>query len=209
MELIITSMKVLTSTPSTSYGEQIRLPVKAQVMGEELVWDITYQIKKISTGFSTCEYGCRFRLASVMHPLRTISYDLDSDFKREQQPPGPLLLNEWYELILDTHKISLKIKLEVSEALEQNQTMRRMYNDQVTSDVEIHCGDLVIKAHQTILGAHSKVLQVAFNKNFVEGQTKIYQIQEKNISPDLLQNVLKWMYMHSIENATEKARVYI
>jgi hypothetical protein len=106
--------------------------------------------------------------------------------------------------------VGLKIKVEGSEALEQNTTIRRMYNNQLTSDVEVHCGDLVIKAHKNVLGLHSETLRVAFsNASCIEGQTGIYRIAEEHISPDILESIIRWMYMHSIANASDKAWVYI
>jgi hypothetical protein len=132
-------------------------------------------------------------------------------YKPECQPKGPFYLNEEYKIILPRdYTVGLKIKVEGSEALEQNTTIRRMYNNQLTSDVEVHCGDLVIKAHKNVLGLHSETLRVAFNSaNCIEGQTGIYRIAEEHISPDILESIIRWMYMHSIANASDKAWVYI
>jgi hypothetical protein len=160
---------------------------------------------------SDIDYGYYLMLTSVLNPLRTINYSLELSYKPESQPKGPFYLNEAYKIILPrTHTVGLKIKLEGSEALEQNTTIRRMYNNQLTSDVEVHCGDLVIKAHKNVLGLHSETLRVAFsNANCIEGQTGIYRIAEEHISPDILESIIRWMYMHSIANAADKAWVCI
>jgi hypothetical protein len=51
-----------------------------------------------------------------------------------------LYLNKWYKIGGQNWTGTFKIKLERKEALEQSLTLRRLYNDQVTSDVEVHCG---------------------------------------------------------------------
>ncbi len=159
------------------------------------------------------EYVFDLMLTSVLDPLRTLNYSLELSYKPKFQPKGPFYLNEWYKFFLPTHHntVGLKIKLEGSAvALEQNTTIRRMYNNQLTSDVEVHCGDLVIRAHKNVLGLHSETLRVAFsNASCIEGQTGIYRIAEEHISPDILESIIRWMYMHSIANAYGKAWVYI
>jgi len=127
------------------------------------------------------DYVYYLKLRSVLNPLRTINYSLELSYRPESQPKGPFYLNKRYKIFLPrNHKtVGLKIKVEGSEAKEQNTTIRRMYNNQLTSDVEVHCGDLVIKAHKNVLGLHSETLRVAFsNANCIEGQTGIYRIAE-------------------------------
>jgi hypothetical protein len=72
-----------------------------------------------------------------------------------------------------------------------------------------NCGALVIKAHKFILSTHSETLRVAFNsEGLKEGRTGIYRIEEEHWSLEILQYVIRWMYMHCIENAGDKAWVY-
>jgi len=64
----------------------------------------------------------------------------------------------------------------------------------------------VVKAHRVILAAHSETFSVAFNNaSCMEVQNGVYEIAEEHLNPDILQDVLKWMYLHKIENAAAKA----
>jgi hypothetical protein len=150
-------------------------------------------------------------LASILNPLKTVSYSLDLSYYNggEVTQGMALYLNKWYKISIRNETVSLKIKLERNEALEQSLTLRRLYNDQVTSDVEVHCGAMVIKAHKFILSTHSETLRVAFSsEGLKEGRTGIYRIEEEHWSPEILQYIVRWMYMHCIENAGDKAWVY-
>ncbi len=146
-------------------------------------------------------------LESVQNPLKTINYSLDSASMPKAGSKGPFCLLEWYTIYLNSPSVDLQIKV---ESREYNMTIRRLYNDQATSDVAVHCGALVIRAHKLILGAHSETLRTAFsNTNCVEGQSGVYEIAEKHLSPDILQCVIRWMYLHSIEYDADKAWVYL
>ncbi|MBM3939064.1 MAG: BTB/POZ domain-containing protein, partial [Sphingomonadales bacterium] len=83
--------------------------------------------------------------------------------------------------------------------------IRQLYNDGDFSDVEVHSGNVVIKAHKNILSAHSATLQAAFRSdNFTEGKTGVYTIKESDMEPGILKDVIKWMYMYDIEDADNK-----
>ena len=84
-------------------------------------------------------------------------------------------------------------------------TVSGLYNNADLSDVEIQCGDLMVKAHKNILVAHSETFRTAFNNtNYVEGKTGVYRIAEEHLNPATLQNVLKWMYLIPVKITTEK-----
>jgi hypothetical protein len=46
-----------------------------------------------------------------------------------------------------------------------------------------------------------------FNYFEVEGQTGVYEIKEKDMKPEILQDVLKWMYLLKIDNLEHKVGV--
>jgi hypothetical protein len=122
-------------------------------------------------------------LSSVQNPLKTINFSLDSANMPKGSSKGPFCLVKWHEIYLFSSSLDLQIKVERREApLEHNMTIRRLYNDQATSDVAVHCGALVIKAHKLILGAHSETLRTAFsNPSCVEGKTGVYEIATKHL----------------------------
>ena len=86
-------------------------------------------------------------------------------------------------------------------------SIRQLYNSSTSlADVEIQCGGLVVKAHKSILTGQSTTLQTVFSsESFVEGQTAVYTISKEHMSPKILEDVIKWMYLHSITDASDKA----
>ncbi len=62
------------------------------------------------------------------------------------------------------------------------------------------------KVHRNILTAHSDTLRAAFDhEGFTEAYTGVYTIAEGDINPQILEDVLKWMYFFNIPNASERA----
>jgi hypothetical protein len=187
--------------------EPISLPIKGKVMGKNMAWTLNhwlvYQGDNPNPGSL---YEGEFMLESANNPLRTISYDIEPEFLTENQATGPFQPNKWYTVEMNRNWITLTIKLEgVTTTLQQNQTLHKLYEDNATKDVEVHCGDLVIKAHKTVIGLHSDTLRVAFShEGLVEGRLGIYRIDPENMSPAIVQDIIKWMYMHYIEDAAEK-----
>jgi hypothetical protein len=135
--------------------------------------------------------------------MKTISYTLEYD---DPEPKQSNLLSEIIYLYLPNKcVVGLKIQLESGEALQQNVTVRQLYNDESTGDVELHCGTLVIKAHKAVLGLHSETLRVAFgNLGCIEGQTGVYKIAEQHMKPEILEDVVRWMYVHVVDNLLDK-----
>jgi hypothetical protein len=177
------------------------IPIRTTVMGEDLAWDFHLYVDRFMSSEST--YMCAVKLESKVNPMKTISYTLECGVPE----PNKLYLPE-ERITLSLRQmcsVGLKIQLGSGKALQQNVTVRRLYNDQSTGDVELHCGTLVIKAHKAVLGLHSETLRVAFgNMGCVEGQTGVYTIEEQHMKPEILQDVLKWMYWHHIENPLAK-----
>jgi hypothetical protein len=177
------------------------IPIRTKVMGEDHAWDFHLSVSSFTLGTrSNC---CSFRLESKVNPMKTISYTLESD---NPDPKKSYLLNETISLHLpNSHTVGLKILLESGEALQQNVTVQRLYNDESTGDVELHCGTLVIRAHKAVLGLHSETLRVAFgNPGCVEGQTGVYKIAEQHMKPEILEDVVRWMYVHGVDNLLDK-----
>jgi hypothetical protein len=134
--------------------------------------------------------------------MKTISYTLEYSDPEEKKS---YRLNERINLRLPRGALGLKIQLGNGEAQQPNKTIRRLYNDESTGDVEIHCGSLVIKAHKAVLGLHSETLRVAFGSMVcVEGKTGVYTIEERHMKPEIFEDVVKWMYLHGIENPLDK-----
>ena len=83
--------------------------------------------------------------------------------------------------------------------------IRRLHNNGDHSDFTVQCGDRVVKVHKNILASHSQTLRAAIdNESFVEGKTGVYKISEEAMSPDILEDVLKWMYLQGIDNPASK-----
>jgi hypothetical protein len=167
--------------------------MNSKVKGEELAWDIIYSIRH------THHYEVKIKLLfqrDFHNSLNLASYILDEE--------GPFELNKWYTLFIYSLDFPLKIKVEPSMMPANHLTIKTMYNAD-SGDVEIHCGDFRVKAHKSILAAHSDALSVAFNNaDFIKVKTGIYTIAEEHMSVDILEDVLKWMYLHNIENMSEK-----
>jgi hypothetical protein len=179
---------------------QRTIPIRTTVMGEDLAWKFHLSVGRNSSYSST--YECSLELESILNPMKTISYTLEYS---DPEAKKSYRLNERINLRLPRGALGLIIQLGNGEAQQPNKTMRRLYNDGSTGDVELHCSTLVIKAHKAVLGLHSETLRVAFGSmGCVEGQTGVYTIEERHMKPEILQDVVKWMYLHGIENPLGK-----
>ena len=148
--------------------------------------------------------------------MRTISYTLTPIDKSvtcqtvTSVHNGAFLPNREYKVIfaptqLDNNlALGIKIKLEATCQVPAN-SIRQLYNSSNSlADAEIQCGGRVVKAHRSILSSQSTTLQTYFSsESFVKGQTGVYSMQ--HMSPEILEDVIKWMYMHNITNASDKA----
>jgi hypothetical protein len=70
----------------------------------------------------------------------------------------------------------------------------RLFNSREHSDIELRCGDdLVIPAHKHVLSYHSETFRTAFSStSFVEGKEGVYVISSEHMSPDTLQDVIRY-----------------
>ena len=92
-----------------------------------------------------------------------------------------------------------------SSSLRSGNCINTLYDNADLSDVEIHCGGLVVKAHKIILSAQSETLRTAFGSPvFKEGKTGVYTISETHMDPSILRDVLRFMYQYPIDGAAEK-----
>jgi len=207
-DLFITELVELQPVRSiTTWNNFFTIPMNSKVNGEELAWDLIYSIRYNN------QYEVKFKLlfqSDFHNSLNLVSYivDFPSLLESTRDEEGPFKINKWYTLILkkkSSKDFPLKIKVEPSMVPANHLTIQTLYNAD-SGDVEIHCGDFRVKAHKSILAAHSDVLSVAFNNaDFIEVKTGIYTIAEEHMSVDILEDVLKWMYLHNIENMTEKS----
>jgi len=182
-------------------------PLKATVMGEDL--EFVFQIKTRSAG--TPGESRTFMVEGGSYPS-TVSYtfDLEKTNTESLKTPNdaPYLPNKWYRYTTKLQygeKPTLKIKLDTrAGGFGNRETTRRLYNHE-TGDVELRCGGLVLKAHKVIVSAHSETLRVAFNNSScAEGQSGIYTIAEEHLDPAILEDLVKWMYLHTIADAAKK-----
>jgi hypothetical protein len=181
-----------------------------QMMGEQLEWDLYYKTQQANQHYYPYTRQCKFKLVAKINGLSALSYTVDwPALMNGKTSTGPYLLNAWNQVELPHQELRfpIKIKLGASAAPKNGQTVKRLYNAD-SADVEVHCEEnLVIKAHKTILAAHSKTLhRVLANTscNFGEGKREVIKITEEHIKPAILTDVIKWMYLHNIEDAAEK-----
>jgi hypothetical protein len=82
----------------------------------------------------------------------------------------------------------------------------RLLGSRELTDVHIKCGDVVIPAHKNILCAQSETLRVALSSSssFLEGKEGVYTVQETHMNPNILTDVIRWMYLNEIEDMSTK-----
>jgi len=214
MELFVATTLLLTN----SWIEEAVLPVKVQLMGKQLEWNLYYQTSQLNSDYNP--YGshsrrnaprpCRFKLVNHVNTLSSVSYSLDWMGLGFPNRVEQYQLNAWYNVDLPPGELRfpLKIKLGSFDAPPENsRALSKLYNAD-SADVEVHCGkDLVVKAHKTILAAHSDTLRILLTNatcSSEEGKREIVYIADENVKPAILEDVVKWMYLQNIEDTAQK-----
>ena len=152
--------------------------------------------------------------------MRTVSYSLDLPipgryYALSSSFSVPLDVNTKYhcgfkkrqdEKCFTGDKLGIAIKIQlVGGEVTGLTSSSRLYNTKELSDVEVKCGDWVISAHRNVLSVHSDTLRTVFSSpRFVEGKTGVYTVKKEHMSPEILEDVVKWMYQQSIDDAPEK-----
>jgi hypothetical protein len=171
---------VCTTVQLKETRDVITTPVKITIQGEELVWDLHYKLQYDVSVEYRPPYQFKMNLKCVTAPLETISYDLDNLARYLGHPeynvPTTRRTGNWYRLPIAEPYVVFKIELEEGRPREQLQIFRRMYEDESSKDVEVHCGEEVIRAHKFVVNMYSDTLRAAFShEGLVEGRTGIYR----------------------------------
>ena len=149
-----------------------------QMMGEQLEWDLYYQTQQANQHYYPYTRQCKFKLVAKINGLSALSYTVDwPALMNGKTSSGPYLLNAWNQVELPHQELRfpIKIKLGASTAPKNGQTVKRLYNAD-SADVEVHCGDEVIRAHKFVVSIYSDTLRAAFShEGLVEGRTGIYR----------------------------------
>jgi hypothetical protein len=176
-----------------------------QVMGEQLEWDLYYQILGTNPQYYPYTTQCKFKLATHISTQSSISYTLEWEMLEIHRPSqGPYLLDAWNQVELPANELRfpIKIKLGPTHIPQNRRTMNRLYNAE-TADAEIKCGGKVANVHKTIVAAHSGTLRLELANSTCHVKDRL-AIAEEHIKPTVFDDVFKWMYLHHIENAEGK-----
>ena len=163
---------VCTTVQLKETRDIITTPVKITIRGEELVWDLHYKLQYDERNDYRPPYRFKLNLECMTAPLETISYDLDE----YDNGPTSRRIGQWYRLYIEEPCVVFRLELEEGRPREQLQIFRRMYEEESSKDVEVHCGDEVIRAHKFVVNMYSDTLRAAFShEGLVEGRTGIYR----------------------------------
>jgi hypothetical protein len=169
---------VCTTVQLKETRDVITTPVKITIQGEELVWDLHYKLQYDEGYDYRPSYRFKLNLECVTAPLETISYDLDIlvRYPEYNNRLRTRRTGKWYRLYIEEPCVVFKIELEEGRPREQLQIFRRLYEDESSKDVEVHCGEEAIRAHKFVVNIYSDTLRAAFShEGLVEGRTGIYR----------------------------------
>ena len=207
-----TQVLVLSSLRSTNWTQLTTLPLRTQLLGQELNWDFIYKTRSQQDyhTYSHRYFMVKFKLVGHINTLNTDSYSLDWAPGHDFKPNVPYESTVNYDL----ESFTLTINLGASETPENILAVRQLYNkDDNLSDVEIHCGkDLVLRAHRNVLAAHSGTLRAALlnqtrrcgDEEEEEERARVVVVKEEHVKPAILEDIVRWMYLGYIEDAAEK-----
>jgi hypothetical protein len=200
------------SVVEVSYVQEDRV-LNLRTNDGELEWKLLYTTE---LGWQTVVPGsqateaicldCKFRLVPVqgMNFMRTTAYTMtllidggkfyhrrslvvNKEYSRRIEPNGP------EKELGKTLTIHVMIDLEMGQVTSVGNS-NRLFNNSEQSDVTLKCGDeLVIPAHKHVLSYHSETFRTAFGStNFVEGREGLYEVSSEHMSPDILQDVVRY-----------------
>ena len=176
MELFATASEelLICSNKDTAYVEskakQKKLSLRTK--GAELEWELQYTAEAKDDLFFS------FKLVPLhgQNLMRTVSYSLELKiplgYSKIDPPMSGQLVNKTYRCSsarrnvasFSEHKLGIVIwiRLEGGEVTGSTSSSR-LYNKKELADLEIKCGELVIKAHQNVLSVHSDTLRTVFS----------------------------------------------
>lgn len=101
---------------------------------------------------------------------------------------------------------ALMRKLELSQAMASN--YKKMFEEELMTDFELLTSDhVVIKAHKTVLAAHSPVLCTMLRTDMEEAKTGKVNIPD--FDSKTMKELLRFIYCNEVENLTEIDRTLI
>jgi hypothetical protein len=183
--------------------------------GGELEWELLYNtiLKKDEDNCLHCTF--RLRPLPEFFYMTTASYCLSLDVEGgDTANEKSLVLNEDYVFRIvprsfhrplgENLTITIVILLKAGE-LTTVSNSNRLFNSSELSDVTLKCGDLKIPAHKSILATHSETWRTAFasSDSFAEGRSSVYDISSENMDPDILTDVVRWIYLQNIDNIAD------
>jgi hypothetical protein len=155
--------QLIWSWRNDSWSDEVRLPIRTTVMGQELVWILHHRgANYYDSELHKFSCKCKFMLECESDFPERFTYTVDfGRLQAELKSEGPFLLNTWYTVVLPTVARVLPLRIELGKngrESENRATIRRLFNE-ASGDVELRCGDLVVKAHRAILEAFSDTLK--------------------------------------------------
>ena len=182
MELFATASEelLICSNKDTAYVEskakQKKLSLRTK--GAELEWELQYTAEAVYDPKDVLFFSFKLVPLHGQNLMRTVSYSLELKIplgysKIDPRPPlSGQLVNKTYRCSsarrnvasFSEHKLGIVIwiRLEGGEVTGSTSSSR-LYNKKELADLEIKCGELVIKAHQNVLSVHSDTLRTVFS----------------------------------------------
>jgi hypothetical protein len=79
------------------------------------------------------------------------------------------------------------------------------YRNEIAVSATCNDAHLWLPGHKHILSTHSELFRTVFaSANFVEGREGVYEIDSQHLKPDILNDVVRWIYLQSIDGNMEE-----
>ena len=144
--------------------------------GAELEWELQYTAEAVYDPKDVLFFSFKLVPLHGQNLMRTVSYSLELKiplgYSKIDPPMSGQLVNKTYRCSsarrnvasFSEHKLGIVIwiRLEGGEVTGSTSSSR-LYNKKELADLEIKCGELVIKAHQNVLSVHSDTLRTVFS----------------------------------------------